>query len=112
MIIRYRVQLKVGLDGGENRDNIRRCAPGVGRAQESKRLRPEKKRWKQMAIDCTTRRRQLMERLEQYPELETLIDEALDMVENTNGEVMKADEAEDRAVALMRRTGRDLLQAW
>ena len=64
-----------------------------------------------MAIDSGMRR-DLIERLEQYPELELLLEEALDLVENVSGDVVKADEAEDRAVELMRRAGRELLQAW
>ena len=76
------------------------------------RARAKKKRWNQMAIDSRTTRRDLVERLEQYPELEALVEEALEIVENTSGDVVKADEAEERAVELMRRTGRGLLQAW
>ena len=65
-----------------------------------------------MAIDSGMRRRELFERLEQYPELEALLEEALDLIENTSGDVVKADEAEDRAVEWVRKSGRGLLQAW
>jgi hypothetical protein len=65
-----------------------------------------------MAIDSVRQRIELIERLERYPELEALLEEAIDIVENTSGEVTKADEAEEQVVELMRRTGRDLLQSW
>lgn len=54
----------------------------------------------------------IAERLERYPELQAGVEEYLDVVENCNGDVAKADEAEARLVELMRRMGRDALQAW
>jgi hypothetical protein len=53
---------------------------------------------------------EIAERLVRYPELQSGVEEYLDVVEN--GDVAKADEAEARLVDLMRRMGRDAMQAW
>jgi hypothetical protein len=55
---------------------------------------------------------EIAERLVRYPELQAGVEEYLDVVENSDGDVAKADEAEARLVDLMRRMGRDAMQAW
>lgn len=55
---------------------------------------------------------EIAERLRLYPELQAGVQEYLDVVENCDGDVAKADEAEARLVDLMRRMGRDAMQAW
>ena len=68
-----------------------------------------------MAIDSRVPRQtasELGERLRQYPELQAHIEEYLDIVDNSAGDVAKADEAEHRLIELLRQMGRHGLQAW
>lgn len=68
-----------------------------------------------MAIDSRVPREsasELAERLRHYPELQAHIEEYLDIVENSAGDVAKADEAEHRLIELMRQMGREGMQAW
>ena|SRR5436853_7763172 len=68
-----------------------------------------------MAIDSKVRRAttsELAERLRGYPELQTHIEECLDVVENSNGDVAKADEAEYRLIELLRQMGQAAMQGW
>lgn len=68
-----------------------------------------------MAIDSKTPKlapSELAERLRQHPELQFRIEEYLDVVDNSNGDVAKADEAEHRLVELMRQMGQAALQSW
>lgn len=68
-----------------------------------------------MAIDSRVPRQsamELAERVRQYPELQAHIEEYLDVVENCDGDVAKADEAEHRLIELMREMGRSGMQAW
>ena len=51
---------------------------------------------------------ELAERLREHPELQGRIEEYLDVVDNSNGDVTKADEAEHRLGELMRQMG----QSW
>ena len=63
--------------------------------------------------DSPTKRHQsLDERLRQYPQLQQRIEELLDVVENSNGDAAKADEAEELLFAELRRMGQDALSAW
>jgi hypothetical protein len=52
------------------------------------------------------------ERLRQYPQLQQRIEELLDVVENSNGDAAKADEAEELLFEELRRMGQDALTAW
>ncbi len=54
----------------------------------------------------------LEQRLEGYPELRQRIEEMLAVVENADGDVVKADEAEQRLIEYMRQMGQTALQAW
>ena len=74
-------------------------------------------------IDSKTKRerksaREVFARIEQYPELEALFEEYIDfeeytdIVENARGDVVKAWEAEEQFVDLMRRMGRSGIQGW
>ena len=63
-------------------------------------------------VETQIRRRRLMERLEKHPELEERFEMILDIVENTAGEVEKADEAERRAIEAVRQLGNEIVQGW
>ena len=68
-----------------------------------------------MAIDSRIPRHsasELAERLRHYPELQAHIEEYLDVVDNSAGDVGKADEAEHRLIELLRQMGREGMQAW
>lgn len=52
------------------------------------------------------------ERLRQYPQLQQRIEELLDVVDNSNGDASKADEAEELLFEELRRMGQDALTAW
>jgi hypothetical protein len=54
----------------------------------------------------------LEERLRQHPHLHARISQLLDVVENAAGDVEKADEAERRVIAQLRRLGQEALQGW
>ena len=56
--------------------------------------------------------RNLLERLEKHPELKERFEMILDIVENTSGDVEKADEAERRAIEAVRQLGNEILQGW
>ena len=58
------------------------------------------------------RKTSLEERLREHPQLRARIERLLDVVENTQGEVVKADEAEQRCVEELRKMGQAALQAW
>ncbi|HKP84830.1 MAG TPA: hypothetical protein VJZ26_01960 [Blastocatellia bacterium] len=63
--------------------------------------------------DSQTKRAQSIdERLRQYPQLQKRIEELLDVVENSNGDAVKADEAEELLFEELRRMGQDALTAW
>jgi hypothetical protein len=68
-----------------------------------------------MSIDSRIPRNsasELAERLRHYPELQAHIEEYLDIVDNSAGDVGKADEAEHRLIEVLRQMGRDGLQGW
>ncbi len=56
--------------------------------------------------------RNLEERLNQHPQLRARIESLLSVVENAQGDVTKADEAEQRVVKEIRHLGQEALQEW
>lgn len=54
----------------------------------------------------------LAEKLEKYPELKKHVEEMLNIVEDSNNTLRKADDAEIKVVDNMRKTGATLLRAW
>src|SRR5437016_553997 len=56
--------------------------------------------------------RSLEERLREYPELRARFEAMLAIVENADGDVVKADEAEEQVIAELRQLGRGALQGW
>ena len=58
------------------------------------------------------RTQNLLERLEKHPQLKARIEAMLDVVENADGDVVKADEAEQRFIEELRQMGLDAMQSW
>lgn len=56
--------------------------------------------------------RGLEERLREYPELRARFEEMLAIVENADGDIVKADEAEERVIQELRQLGQSALQGW
>ena len=56
--------------------------------------------------------RRLAERLREYPELRARFEALLAIVENADGEIVKADEAEERVIQELRPLGRSAVQGW
>lgn len=54
----------------------------------------------------------LVKRLERHPGMKTRIERVLDVLENTSGDLIRADEAERRAIDELRAMGQELLQGW
>jgi hypothetical protein len=54
----------------------------------------------------------LEERLNAYPQLKTRIESVLAIVEDADGAVKKADEAERRVIEELRRLGNEALHSW
>jgi hypothetical protein len=54
----------------------------------------------------------LEERLNRHPELRTKIESLLSVVENAEGDVVKANEAEQRVIEEIRQLGQAALQGW
>jgi hypothetical protein len=54
----------------------------------------------------------LEERLREYPDLYERISELVAVVENAAGDVVKADEAEQRVIEELRQIGQTALQSW
>ena len=54
----------------------------------------------------------LEERLREYPELRARLEAMLALVENAAGDIVKADEAEQRVIEELRALGRRALQGW
>jgi len=54
----------------------------------------------------------LVHQLDKHPQLKARIKALLDVVENADGEVVKADEAEQRFIEELRLMGLDAMQAW
>jgi hypothetical protein len=55
---------------------------------------------------------ELLRRAERYPVLYKRMLRLLDMVENTDGDVTSADDAEERAIDEVRHLGKELLHTW
>lgn len=55
---------------------------------------------------------ELEERLSEYPELRARFEAMLEIVENADGTVVKADEAEERVIQELRQLGRSAVQSW
>jgi hypothetical protein len=55
---------------------------------------------------------EIVRRLERRPEVKARVLRLLDMVENTDGDLNRADEAEQWAIEELRALGRELLQSW
>ena len=51
-------------------------------------------------------------RLEKHPVLKTRMLRLLDLVENTGGDLKRADDAEERAIDELRALGQEILQDW
>ena len=54
----------------------------------------------------------IVRRLERHPVVKARMMRLLDMVENTGGDLKRADEAEQRAIDELRAMGQELLQSW
>jgi len=54
----------------------------------------------------------LEKRLNKHPHLKNRIEKLLEIVENADGDVKKADEAEQRVIEELRRMGNDALHYW
>ena len=54
----------------------------------------------------------LEERLREYPELRARFEEMLAIVENAAGDIVKADEAEQRVIEELGALGQSALQGW
>jgi hypothetical protein len=52
------------------------------------------------------------EKLERHPELKARMESLLDVVENTNGDLVKAAEAEQRVIEELRQMGNEVLSDW
>jgi len=58
------------------------------------------------------KKKTLEERLEAHPQLKERMDSIIKVVENSDGSIEKADEAEQRAIEELRQLGNDILQGW
>ncbi len=54
----------------------------------------------------------LLERLNKHPKLKERIDSILNMTENTQGDVIKADEAERQTIENVHQLGNEVLHDW
>ena len=61
---------------------------------------------------ASVQRINLEERLKAHPELRARFETILDIVENTAGDLEKADEAERRAIEEVRQLGNEVLHGW
>lgn len=57
-------------------------------------------------------KRSLEQRLREHPELRERFEKMLDIVENTDGDCVRADDAELRVLEQVRGLGQELLQGW
>lgn len=55
---------------------------------------------------------QVAQRLERHPEVRARVLRLLDVLENTSGDIRRADEAERRAIDELRAMGQEVLQGW
>ena len=61
---------------------------------------------------ASPRRKSMEERLREHPQLKARIERMLDVMENVDGDVVKADEAEERFIEELRKMGQEALQGW
>jgi len=54
----------------------------------------------------------LIKRLNSHPKLKARMESILDLTENSEGNVIKADEAERQTIETMRQLGNEVLQDW
>ena len=57
-------------------------------------------------------KKSLEERLKRYPELQERFEAMLDIVENVDGKIIKADDAEERLVEEVQKSGNQALTSW
>jgi hypothetical protein len=65
-----------------------------------------------MKTKTTSSSKSIEERLKDYPELKAKIEGLLSVVENAEGDLIKADAAEQRVVEEIRQLGQTALQTW
>jgi hypothetical protein len=53
-----------------------------------------------------------LERLQHHPELQAEFESILDIVDNSSGDVTKADEVEERVAQELQRLGQQAIQTW
>lgn len=58
------------------------------------------------------RKRSIEERLKAYPRLKERIESIINVVENSEGNIEKANEAEQRVIEELRQMGNDILHGW
>jgi len=58
------------------------------------------------------KRETVAERLERHPALKARMERMLDVVENTGGDLRRADDAERRAIEELRQMGLEVMQDW
>ena len=63
-------------------------------------------------VEGREKKRSLSERLQEHPELWERIERMLDLVENAEGDVVKAAEAERQVGEQLQQLGQEVLQAW
>ena len=63
-------------------------------------------------VSTITTSERLEERLNRHPELKARIETLLSVVENTEGDLVKANEAEQRVVEEIQQLGQTALQGW
>lgn len=66
----------------------------------------------QETVTGDVRRKSLEERRREHPQFKARIERLLDVMEQADGEVVKADEAEQRCIEELRRMGQEALQGW
>jgi len=63
-------------------------------------------------LSATTRSESLEERLNRHPDLKSKIESLLSVVENAEGDLVKANAAEQRVIEEIRQLGQTALQEW
>ncbi len=60
----------------------------------------------------TDHKNSVEKRLNKHPLLKKRVEELLEVMENTNGDFKKADEAEQKVIEELRKMGNDVLHGW
>jgi len=63
-------------------------------------------------IETGTGNDELLRRLERHPAVKARIGRLLDLIENSEGDLTRADDAERRAIEELRRMGQEVLVDW